>query len=59
MEGILVYLCAKANVDPLFFYNYEVDHENHLGKLLWANSRSQMDYIVLGDVVSVKNSSSI
>ncbi|KAF7127764.1 hypothetical protein RHSIM_Rhsim11G0186200 [Rhododendron simsii] len=50
-EGILGYLSAKALDDPLFFYKYDVDHENCLDKLFWADSRSRLDYAAFGDVL--------
>lgn len=50
-EGALGYLSAKALDDPLFFYKYDVDDENRLDKLFWADSRSRMDYDAFGDVL--------
>ncbi|KAF7144860.1 hypothetical protein RHSIM_Rhsim04G0115100 [Rhododendron simsii] len=50
-EGILGYLSAKALDDPLFFYKYDVNHENCLDKLFWADSRSRLDYAAFGDVL--------
>ncbi|KAF7129587.1 hypothetical protein RHSIM_Rhsim10G0060900 [Rhododendron simsii] len=51
VEGILGYLSAKALDYPLFFYKYDVDHENCLDKLFWADSRSRLDYAAFGDVL--------
>ncbi|XP_058197504.1 protein FAR1-RELATED SEQUENCE 5-like [Rhododendron vialii] len=50
-EVILGYLSAKALDDPMFFYKYDVDHENCLDKLFWADSRSRLDYVAFGDVL--------
>ncbi|KAI8551129.1 hypothetical protein RHMOL_Rhmol06G0161400 [Rhododendron molle] len=51
VEGILGYLSAIALHDPLFFYKYDVDHENCLDKLFRADSRSRLDYAAFGDVL--------
>ncbi|XP_058228602.1 protein FAR1-RELATED SEQUENCE 5-like [Rhododendron vialii] len=50
-EGALGYLSARANADPLFFFKYTVDEDNRLGKLIWADSKSRMDYAAFGDVL--------
>ncbi|XP_028082673.1 protein FAR-RED IMPAIRED RESPONSE 1-like [Camellia sinensis] len=43
-QGALVYLCAKLDVDPRFFYKYDVCNDNKLQNLFWADSKSQADY---------------
>ncbi|CAL5379164.1 unnamed protein product [Camellia sinensis] len=50
-ECALAYLCAKADANPYFFYKYDKDQENQLGKLFWADSRSRLDYAAFGDVL--------
>ncbi|XP_028118377.1 protein FAR1-RELATED SEQUENCE 5-like [Camellia sinensis] len=50
-ECALAYLCAKADANPYFFYKYDKDQENRLGKLFWADSRSRLDYAAFGDVL--------
>ncbi|KAF7139374.1 hypothetical protein RHSIM_Rhsim07G0167200 [Rhododendron simsii] len=50
-EGALGYLSAKADANLLFFFKYIVDEDNRLGKLLWADSKSQMDNAAFGDVL--------
>ncbi|KAI8551044.1 hypothetical protein RHMOL_Rhmol06G0154200 [Rhododendron molle] len=51
VEGILGYLSAKALNDPLFFYKYDIDHENYLDKLFWADTRSHLDFAAFSDVL--------
>ncbi|XP_028108168.1 protein FAR1-RELATED SEQUENCE 5-like [Camellia sinensis] len=50
-EGALGYLSAKLDADPLFFFKYNVDKENRLDKIFWADCRSRMDYAAFGDVL--------
>ncbi|KAL7212173.1 hypothetical protein ACSBR2_014946 [Camellia fascicularis] len=50
-EGALGYLSAKLDADPLFFFKYNVDKDNRLDKIFWANGRSRMDYAAFGDVL--------
>ncbi|KAL6320955.1 hypothetical protein AAG906_010764 [Vitis piasezkii] len=35
-EGALAYLCGKSEMDPSFYYKYNVDEDNHLANLFWA-----------------------
>ncbi|KAL6325669.1 hypothetical protein AAG906_023514 [Vitis piasezkii] len=37
-EGALAYLCGKSEMDPSFYYKYNVDEDNHLANLFWADS---------------------
>ncbi|RVW64901.1 Protein FAR-RED impaired response 1 [Vitis vinifera] len=39
-EGALAYLCGKSEMDPSFYYKYNVDEDNHLANLFWADSTS-------------------
>ncbi|XP_028112972.1 protein FAR-RED IMPAIRED RESPONSE 1-like [Camellia sinensis] len=50
-QGTLVYLCAKLDVDPCFFYKYDVRKDNKLQNLLWTDSKSRADYAKFGDVL--------
>ncbi|KAL7192147.1 hypothetical protein ACSBR2_024069 [Camellia fascicularis] len=50
-EGALGYLSAKLYADPLFFFKYNVDKDNRLDKIFWADGRSWMDYAAFGDVL--------
>ncbi|KAL7265415.1 hypothetical protein ACSBR1_003232 [Camellia fascicularis] len=50
-EGALGYLSAKLDADPLFFFKYNVDKDNRLDKIFWADGRSRMDYAAFGDVL--------
>ncbi|XP_028068809.1 protein FAR1-RELATED SEQUENCE 5-like [Camellia sinensis] len=50
-EGALGYLSAKLDADPLFFFKYNVDKDNRLDKIFWADCRSRMDYAAFGDVL--------
>ncbi|KAM6542954.1 hypothetical protein CsatB_007401 [Cannabis sativa] len=40
-----------AEKDPNFFVVYQVDDENHLANLLWADGNSRVDYVAFGDVL--------
>ncbi|KAL7181026.1 hypothetical protein ACSBR1_039978 [Camellia fascicularis] len=50
-QGALVYLCAKLDVDPCFFYKYDVCKDNKLQNLFRADSKSRADYAKFGDVL--------
>ncbi|XP_028110442.1 protein FAR-RED IMPAIRED RESPONSE 1-like [Camellia sinensis] len=50
-QGALVYLCAKLDVDPHFFYKYDMCKDNKLQNMFWADSKSQADYVKFGDVL--------
>ncbi|XP_028121123.1 protein FAR1-RELATED SEQUENCE 5-like [Camellia sinensis] len=43
-QGVLVYLCAKLDVDARLFYKYDVCNDNKLQNLFWADSKSRADY---------------
>ncbi|RVW78093.1 Protein FAR1-related sequence 5 [Vitis vinifera] len=51
-EGALAYLCGKSEMDPSFYYKYNVDEDNHLANLFWADSTSKLDYSCFGDVLA-------
>ncbi|RVX07698.1 Protein FAR1-related sequence 5 [Vitis vinifera] len=51
-EGALAYLCRKSEMDPSFYYKYNVDEDNHLANLFWADSTSKLDYSCFGDVLA-------
>ncbi|RVX10646.1 Protein FAR1-related sequence 5 [Vitis vinifera] len=40
-EGALAYLCGKSEMDPSFYYKYNVDEDNHLANLFWADSTNE------------------
>lgn len=39
-------------MDTSFYYKYNVDKDNHLANLFWANSTSRLDYTYFGDVLA-------
>ncbi|XP_034707015.1 protein FAR1-RELATED SEQUENCE 5-like [Vitis riparia] len=51
-EGALAYLCGKSEMDPSFYYKYNVDEDNRLANLFWADSTSKLDYSYFGDVLA-------
>nr|CAN69010.1 hypothetical protein VITISV_015952 [Vitis vinifera] len=51
-KGALAYLCGKSEMDPSFYYKYNVDEDNHLANLFWADSTSKLDYSCFGDVLA-------
>ncbi|XP_060961748.1 protein FAR-RED IMPAIRED RESPONSE 1-like [Cannabis sativa] len=50
-EGALGFLDCLAERDPNFFVVYEVDEENRLANLFWADGNSRVDYVAFGDVL--------
>ncbi|XP_060961031.1 protein FAR1-RELATED SEQUENCE 5-like [Cannabis sativa] len=40
-----------AEKDPNFFVVYQVDDENRLANLFWADGNSRVDYVAFGDVL--------
>ncbi|XP_028105181.1 protein FAR-RED IMPAIRED RESPONSE 1-like [Camellia sinensis] len=44
VQGALVYLCTKLDVDARFFYKYDVCNDNKFQNLFWADSKSRADY---------------
>ncbi|KAL6324267.1 hypothetical protein AAG906_006541 [Vitis piasezkii] len=51
-KGALAYLCRKSEMDPSFYNKYNVDEDNHLANLFWADSTSKLDYSCFGDVLA-------
>ena len=43
-EGALACLCGKSEMDPSFYYKYNVDEDNRLPNLFWVDSTSKLDY---------------
>ncbi|WVZ97064.1 hypothetical protein U9M48_042627, partial [Paspalum notatum var. saurae] len=41
----------RQNVDPDFYYEYQIDCDGHLKNMFWCDSQSRMDYRAFGDVV--------
>ena len=51
-ESALAYLSAKEELDPLFYFKYNLTEDNSLHCLFWADSTSRMDYKCFGDVLT-------
>ena len=51
-EGALSYLCGNSEMDPSFYYKYNVDEDNRLANLFWADSTSKLDYSCFGNVLA-------
>ncbi|CAO2206294.1 unnamed protein product [Urochloa humidicola] len=43
----------KKEVNPAFFYEFEVNEEGRLVRVFWADALSRKNYSVFGDVISV------
>ncbi|KAM6579573.1 hypothetical protein CsatA_003347 [Cannabis sativa] len=50
-EGALGFLDCLAEKDPNFFVVYQVDDENRLANLFWADGNSRVDYVAFRDVL--------
>ncbi|XP_060968816.1 protein FAR1-RELATED SEQUENCE 5-like [Cannabis sativa] len=50
-EGELGFLDCLAEKDPNFFVVYQVDEENRLANLFWADGNPRLDYVAFGDVL--------
>lgn len=50
-KGAITYLMAKQDAEPLCFYNYNLDEDNNLSHLFWADSKSRIDYELFGDIL--------
>ncbi|XP_027081557.1 protein FAR1-RELATED SEQUENCE 5-like isoform X1 [Coffea eugenioides] len=50
-HSVLAYLSAKNDYDPGLFYKYDLDEENQLCSIFWADSKSRADYAFFGDVL--------
>ena len=42
----------KREVDPGFFFDYQVDEDNRLKNLFWSDSLSRRSYTLFGDTLS-------
>ncbi|RVW66260.1 Protein FAR1-related sequence 5 [Vitis vinifera] len=40
-KGALAYLCGKSEMDPSFYYKYNVDEDNRLPNLFWVDSTNE------------------
>ncbi|KAF7826726.1 protein FAR1-RELATED SEQUENCE 5-like [Senna tora] len=49
---LLRYFHDQKLKDPLFFYDYQMDNEEQITNIFWADSRMILDYGHFGDVVS-------
>lgn len=49
--GVLEYLQKKKLTDPNFFYAIQVDKEDLITNIFWADARMMVDYDYFGDVV--------
>jgi len=41
----------KKEVDPGFFFDYQVDENNRLKNVFWSDSLSRRSYAVFGDIL--------
>ena len=48
----LLFFRKMAVKDPLLYVRYEQDADGSLRQLFWADGRSQIDYLVFGDVMT-------
>lgn len=51
-EGVLGYLRARQNADPMLYFKFDVDSENRLRRLFWADSKCRTEYMLFGDVLA-------
>ena len=51
-EGALGYLDCLSTKDPNLYVQYQIDDENRLANLFWADGTSKRDYIAFGDVLA-------
>ncbi|KAF7824355.1 protein FAR1-RELATED SEQUENCE 5-like [Senna tora] len=49
---LLRYFQDQKFKDPLFFYDFQMDNEDQITNIFWADSRMILDYGHFGDVVS-------
>ena len=49
--GVLEYLQGMQLEDPNFFYSIQVDKDDLMTNIFWANARMKVDYADFGDVV--------
>ena len=53
VEGALAYLCGKSEMDPSFYYKGNVDEDNCLANMFWADSISNLDLHLVWRCVSI------
>ena len=46
-------LVNKKEVDPGFFFDYQVDEDNRLENVFWLDSLSRGSYALFGGILSV------
>lgn len=49
--GLLEYLKTQQSKNPAFFYSVQVDGNDHLTNVFWANAKARESYSYFGDVV--------
>jgi hypothetical protein len=52
-EMFVAQLERKKEVNPAFFYEFQVNEEGRLVRVFWADALSRKNYSVFGDVISV------
>ena len=52
-NGDLAYLCGKSEMDPSFYYKGNVDEDNCLANMFWADSISNLDLHLVWRCVSI------
>ncbi|KAL9665646.1 hypothetical protein QQ045_021067 [Rhodiola kirilowii] len=57
--SILSYFSRKAKENPFFFYDLQLDSEEQITNIFWADARMRIDYGLFGDVVSFDTTYSI
>ncbi|XP_077248306.1 protein FAR-RED IMPAIRED RESPONSE 1-like isoform X2 [Tasmannia lanceolata] len=56
VEAIHEHFMDMQLLNPTFFYALELDEEQHLRNVFWADSKSRMAYTYFGDVVTIDTS---
>ncbi|XP_074314565.1 protein FAR1-RELATED SEQUENCE 5-like [Silene latifolia] len=51
-DMILDYLKALSQTQDGFYYAYQVDEDNCLAKLFWADAQARMNYSLFGDTIT-------
>ena len=51
-EMALTYLCKTIEVDPSFYYKFNIDEESQLVNLFWVDSTYRLDYACFRDVLT-------
>ncbi|XP_057800126.1 protein FAR1-RELATED SEQUENCE 5-like [Salvia miltiorrhiza] len=50
---LVQYFTTKANSEPFFYWDFQLDDDGHLMNFFFRDSRSSLDYEYFGDVLSV------